>query len=364
MKKLTFAMAGGGTGGHVIPLIAVARELRGRGHDVFFVGTREGLEGRLVPKEHFPIEFITIGGLKRVGMLRTLRTLWQLPLSVARCLGILRKRKPAGVFSLGGYVAGPVTLAAWLIGIPIVLMEPNAMPGMANRKMARFVKRALVSFEPAGKYFPSRKVEVSGLPVRAEFFSVPKKTRSGELTVLLTGGSRGSHRLNEAAKASWRLFREQQVSVKWIHQTGRDEFESMQRDFAEAGANGRIVPFLDDMPAAFAESDLIVCRSGAGAVAEVAAAGKPAIFVPFPFAADDHQLKNAEVLATAGAAKLIADRDFTGSALFDAVTEITGRPGVLEEMGEKARQFAHQDAAQRAASILEQEAARSGADRG
>lgn len=355
-KTATFVLTGGGTGGHVIPAIAVARELQRRGHKLVFVGTREGMESKLVPKENFPIEFIEIGGLKRVGLRQTLRTLVQLPLAVMRSLRILQRHQPAAVFSMGGYVAGPATIAAWLLRRPVVLMEPNAMPGMVNRYMGRFTSRALLSFPEAKAFFPQDRVEMSGLPVRAEFFQIEPKPRSSKLTVLVTGGSRGSRRLNEAGKASWPLFQKQSFPIRWLHQTGSDDQAGMAQAFTESGSEGQVVAFVDNMPQAFAQSDLVVCRSGAGAVAELAAAGKPSILVPFPYAADQHQLRNAEAMSKAGAARLILDKECTGEELFHTIQTMANEPGLLERMGRAARGFAAPQAAQRAADILEQEA--------
>jgi hypothetical protein len=189
VRKLAFLMTGGGTGGHVIPAIAVARELRRRGHSAFFLGTREGLESKLVPPESFPIEYISIGGLKRVGLRQTVRTMLLLPAAVMKSMLLIHKYKPAAVFSMGGYVSGPATIAAWLMARPVVLMEPNAMPGMANRYMAKLARRALLSFPEARQFFPPGRVEMTGLPVRAEFFALPSRPPSGTLTVLVTGGS-------------------------------------------------------------------------------------------------------------------------------------------------------------------------------
>ena len=346
-------MAGGGTGGHVVPLVAVARELVARGHQPVFVGTRTGFEAKLVPAAGFPLEFIEIGGLKRVGLLRTARTLAQLPLSVRRVFGILRRHRPSAVFSLGGYAAGPVVLAALWKRLPIVVMEPNAMPGLTNRQIGRFVTRALVNFPEASQFFPPGKSEVTGLPVRAEFFRIQPKPREAKITVLITGGSQGSRTLNQAAAASWRYFREVAFPVRFIHQTGTPAFEALARKFAESRMEGEIVPFIDDMPAAFAQADLVICRAGAGAVAELAAAGKPSILVPLPHAADEHQLRNAEAFARAGAAQLVLDRDMDGGRLFEEVGKLRSQPQLLESMGQRARAFAHPDAARRAAEILE-----------
>jgi UDP-N-acetylglucosamine--N-acetylmuramyl-(pentapeptide) pyrophosphoryl-undecaprenol N-acetylglucosamine transferase len=347
-------MAGGGTGGHVMPALAVARELRRRGHAAVFVGTRAGLEARLVPREGFPLEFIEIGRLKRVGALEVARTLLELPWRVVQAAGLVRRLRPAAVFSMGGFAAGPVALAACLLRLPLVVMEPNAMPGITNRRLGRCITRALVSFPEAGRYFPEGRWEVTGLPVREEFFAIPPKPREAVLTVLLTGGSQGSRRLNEAARESWPLFAGGPLPVRFIHQTGPAAYPELAAAFAATGLEGELVPFLDDMPGAFARSDLVVCRSGAGAVAELAAAGKPAILVPFPYAADDHQLRNAEAFAAAGAARLVLDREMTGRRLFEEVMSLASEPGRLERMGQAARKLARPGAARRAADILEE----------
>lgn len=349
-----FAMAGGGTGGHVIPALAVARELRERGHEAIFFGTREGFEAKLAPAAGFPMEWIETGGLNRVGWRRTLRTLASLPAALLRCWRLLKKRQVRAVFSMGGYVAGPVVAAAILRGIPIVAMEPNAMPGLTNRWIGRFVARALVSFEEAARYFPKGRSEITGLPVRKEFFAIAPRQPLGVKTVLITGGSRGARSLNRAARESWESFRESGLPVRLLHQTGKDAFEELAREFAATGLDGRVMAFIDDMPAAFSEADLVVCRSGAGAVAEVAAAGKASILVPFPFASDDHQTRNAEALARVSAALLIPDAELSGARLFREVKGLVEAPAKMREMGERARQFAHPGAAKRAADLLEQ----------
>lgn len=343
---MRFVMAGGGTGGHVIPSIAVARELKQKGHEVFFIGTRQGHEGKLVPESGFPIEWIAIGGLMRVGLGQTLKTLWQLPLSVIRCFGLLRG--VSGVFSMGGYVAAPVMIAAWLRRIPIVIMEPNAMPGITNRRLGKIARRVLVSFDEAAAYFPTERVEVTGLPVRAEFFAAPPKALGPKLSVLVTGGSQGSRRLNQAVEGAWPSLQD----VDLIHQVGKTDFGAMQAKWKAARLGGEMVAFITDMPAAFAKADVVVCRSGAGAVSELAAAGKPSILVPFPYAADDHQMKNAQALERIGAAVVVRDHEFDGARLvrelskFDAVT--------LARMSQAARSFAKPGAAARAAKLLEE----------
>ncbi len=350
----TFVMAGGGTGGHVIPAIAVARELKSRGHTPLFVGTRTGFEAKLVPAAGFDIEWIEIGGLKGLGIAKRLRTAMQLPGSVARAAQILRRVRPAAVFSMGGYVAGPVVIAASLVRVPVVAMEPNAVPGFTNRYMGRFNARALVSFPETARFFPAGRAEVTGVPVRREFFAIAAKPAGPELSILITGGSRGSRTLNNAARASWRLFRDAGLAVRIVHQTGLDAHEEIAREFAPSGLAGEVAPFIQDMPGAFAEADLIVCRAGAGAVAELAAAGKPAILVPFPFATDDHQLHNAEAFQRAGAARLVLDKEMTGARLFDEVRQLAADRGLLERMAVNARALGHPKAAERAADVLEE----------
>src|SRR5580704_17019352 len=232
----TFVMAGGGTGGHVIPALAVARELRARGHSVRFIGTRRGIEAKLVPPEGFPIEWIEIGGLKRVGLRKTLSTLTELPVSVWQASRMLDRTAPAAVFSMGGYVAGPVLLAALWKRVPVVVMEPNAVPGFTHRRLARFVARALVSFPETVRWFPEGRAEVTGMPVREEFFSVPPKARGRTLTVLITGGSQGSRTLNRAAEESWALWKKD--AVRLIHQTGVSAYDELAPRFRASGVQG------------------------------------------------------------------------------------------------------------------------------
>ena len=338
----------------MIPALAVARELRRRGHEAFFVGTERGVEARLVPAAGFRLEQVSIGALKRVGAVRRLATLAQLPLSTLRMIGLLRRRRTAAVFSMGGYVAGPPVIAALIARIPLVVMEPNAVPGFTNRRIGRFVTRALLSFPETSRYFRPGRTELTGLPVREEFFTLPPKRREAQFTVLITGGSQGSRTLSRAARESWPLFRDAGPPVRMILQTGKPEFEALRAEFAASGVEGEVVPFIDDMPGAFASADLIVCRAGAGAVAELAAAGKPSVLVPFPFAADDHQLHNADAFARAGAAKLVLDRDCTGAKLHETVRALAADHGALDRIGEAARKFAHPGASRRAAEILEE----------
>ena len=349
---MKFFMAGGGTGGHIIPALAVAEELRSRGHEPVFVGTRHGMEARLVPAAGFPIEWIEIGGLNRVGLLRRLRTLWQLPLSIAKVFSILGHHQAGAVFSMGGYVAGPVVIAALMRGVPVTVMEPNAIPGLTNRKLARFTSRALVNFEETVRFFPAGTAEVTGVPVRKEFFSVPRRSADGRFTILVTGGSQGSRTLNTAGAASWELFARAGAPVRVLHQAGRGSADALAEPFRRSGLAGEVVEFISNMPSAFAQADLIICRAGASTVSELAAAGRPSILVPFPFAADNHQQHNAEAMQKAGAARVVLDRDMTGQRLFDEVTRLMVDRQQLDAMAAAAKTLAKPFAAQKAADVL------------
>lgn len=340
-------MAGGGTGGHVVPLLAVARELKKRGHDVLFIGTRQGFEAKLVPDAGFPIEWIEIGGLKRVGVLKSLMTAAQIPGSVLRSMNLIDHA--AAIFSMGGYVAAPVMLAASLKGVPLIVMEPNAMPGATNRWFSKRARKVLLSFREAADYFRPDQVEFTGLPVRPEFFEITAREPDSDLNILVTGGSRGSQRINAAVRNSWPQLKNLRVWIR--HQTGTAEFEATAKAFAESGLRGEILPFIQNMPQAFADADVVICRSGAGTVAELAAAGKPSILIPFPFAADDHQAKNAQALEKIGAARLVLDKDLDADRLISEIRRLDA--ATLDTMGRAAREFARPGAAERASDLLE-----------
>ncbi len=352
MARNCFLMAGGGTGGHVMPLLAVAEQLRARGHEAFFIGTRNGFEARLVPARGFPLDFIEIGGFQGVGLRAKLRLLWQLPLSILASLASISRHRPAACFSLGGYAAAPPVIASLIRGLPLVVMEPNAMPGLVNRRLGRFARKALLSFPQAASYFPAATVEVTGLPVRDAFFALEPKPFTGSITLLITGGSQGSQTLNRAVRELWPLLRASRLPVRLIHQCGRRDVETISRDFVSTGLDGEVSAFLDDMPSAVAAADLVLSRAGAGAVSELAAAGRPAILVPFPFATDDHQAKNAQAFVDAGAALMFRDEELTGNTLHDLLHRFLADPATLSSMASASRSLAKSGAAHRAADIL------------
>ncbi|MCX6613649.1 MAG: undecaprenyldiphospho-muramoylpentapeptide beta-N-acetylglucosaminyltransferase [Acidobacteria bacterium] len=350
MAGKCFLMAGGGTGGHVMPLLAVAEQLRTRGQSPYFIGTKTGFEARLVPERKFPIEYIEIGGFVGLGLARKLKLLYQLPLAILKCLGSIRKNKPVACFSLGGYAAAPPVVASLLSGLPLIVMEPNAMPGVVNRWMGRFAYKALLSFPQAASYFPARAVEITGLPVREEFFAIEAKPFTGELTLLITGGSQGSQTLNNAVRELWPLLHG--LNVRLIHQCGRSQEEQLRQDFTQTCLKGEVKAFIEDMPAAYQAADLVLSRAGAGTVSELAAAGRPAILVPFPFAADDHQAKNAQAVVDAGAGFMFRDSELTGKAILDIITNFNQHPDQLAAMSARAHALRQPGAAARAADIL------------
>jgi UDP-N-acetylglucosamine--N-acetylmuramyl-(pentapeptide) pyrophosphoryl-undecaprenol N-acetylglucosamine transferase len=335
-------LAGGGTGGHVIPAIAIAEELRKRGHTAGFVGTERGIEVRLVPKAGFPLYLVKIGALNRVSFATRLRTLINLPLSIFAAMRILRRFRAQAVIGVGGYAAGPATIAAVLLHIPVVLFEPNVVPGYANRAVARFAAKAAVHFAQTGRWF--RSFEVTGVPVRPGFFALPKR-RSEQPTLFVFGGSQGAHALNRIVRESAAELLQRIPNLNLVHQTGSREFSDICNFYTKHRINVEVSSFIDDMPQSFADADLIVCRSGASTVAEIAAAGKCALFVPFPGAADDHQLRNAELLAQEDAALLISESELSAERFVQEVTALLGDPARMAAMATKARGLAHPNAA-------------------
>jgi len=343
-------IAGGGTGGHVIPAIAIAQELRSRYNaEIVFVGTARGIETRLVPAAGFALELINVGALNRVSLATRIKTLLGLPSAVSQSMSLLRKFKPDVMIGVGGYASGPAMLAGAMLRLPLMAFEPNVVPGVANRLLARWVKAAAVHFAATQKYFPN--AVVTGVPVRREFFAVPAPSPQAPPTLLVFGGSQGAHALNLAVMQALPALAAQVSGIHLIHQSGQSDFEAAQSAAAHAAILAEVSPFIDDMPAAFARADLIVCRSGASTVAEIAAAAKPAIFVPLPTAADDHQRHNAETLANAGAAVLLPQAKLTPERLTQDVVSLLRDRDRLSQMGAVARHFAHPDAALQIASL-------------
>ena len=357
-------IAGGGTGGHVIPALAIARELQKQYKaEILFVGTARGIENRLVPQAGFGLMRIKVGALKGVSVWTRLRTLFGLPLAILESRRIIKVFAPDVVVGVGGYASGPAMAAAILAKIPTLAFEPNVVPGLANRLVGHRVSAAAVHFEETQKYF--RNVEVVGVPVRAEFFTGQAvdgnraNAGAGPPVLLVFGGSQGAHAISAAVTEAMPVIRRKIPELCVIHQTGERDYNEVQEAYARAGIAAEVSAFIDNMPQAFAKADLLVCRSGASTVAEITAAGKPAIFIPFPRAADDHQRRNAETIASAGAAVLIPQAELTPERLAATVTELLSNPQRLKEMSERARRLAHVDAAGRMARMVAELAGKS-----
>jgi UDP-N-acetylglucosamine--N-acetylmuramyl-(pentapeptide) pyrophosphoryl-undecaprenol N-acetylglucosamine transferase len=350
-SKLRVLIAGGGTGGHVIPALAIARELRdAHAAEVKFVGTARGLETRLVPEAGFPLELIHVGQLKNVSLLTRARTLTDLPRGILRCIFLLRAYKPHVVVGVGGYASGPAMLAAVLLRIPTLAFEPNAVPGLANRLIGRYVTAAAVNFDATRRYFPKADARVTGIPVRPDFFALaPTLPNSVKRCLLVFGGSQGARILNEAMPQILFPLLRDVPGLTVLHQSGPRTEAATRQAYLDTGADEsrwQVSAYLDDMPARFAAADLILCRSGASTMAELAAAGKPSLLVPFAAATDDHQRKNAEVFVAANAAAMLLESELHAQRLLDTLKSLLLDPRALTAMGSHARTLAHPDAVQ------------------
>ena len=336
-------LAGGGTGGHVIPALAIANQLKkSYGAEILFIGTARGIENRLVPAAGFPLQLVRVGALKNVSLTTRLKTAFDLPRAVWDAGRMLNEFAPDVVIGVGGYASGPAMLAAVVKHIPTLAFEPNVVPGFANRVVARFVSAAAVHFEETAKYF--RRSEVTGVPVRQAFFEIAPK-HGGTPTVLVFGGSQGAHAINDAMIRCLSVLRKEAPGIHIIHQTGERDYNDALAAYRNLGESAEVSKFIEDMPAAFARADLVVCRSGASTVAEITAAGKPAIFVPFPRAADDHQRINAEALAREGAAVVVEESRLQGVWLAETIAALLQDPHRLQQMSAAARSLAHPNAA-------------------
>jgi len=342
-------IAGGGTGGHIIPALAIANQLKKSYEaEVLFIGTARGIENRLVPAAGFPLQLVRVGALKNVSLMTRAKTAFDLPRAIWDAGHMLNVFAPDVVIGVGGYASGPAMLAAVVKHIPTLAFEPNVVPGFANRVVARFVSAAAVHFAETAKYF--RHAEVTGVPVRQAFFDIAPK-RGGTPTVLVFGGSQGAHAINEAMIRCLRVLRREAPGIHIIHQTGERDYNDALAAYQSSGESAEVFKFIEDMPAAFARADLVVCRSGASTVAEIAAAGKPAVFVPFPRAADDHQTVNAMALERVGAAVLVEESKLDVVWLAETIATLLGDSGRLQRMGAAARGLAHPNAARDIAAM-------------
>jgi UDP-N-acetylglucosamine--N-acetylmuramyl-(pentapeptide) pyrophosphoryl-undecaprenol N-acetylglucosamine transferase len=347
MSPLRVVIAGGGTGGHLYPGIAVARELLRRLPEtlVSFAGTARGIEARVIPKEGLALDLIRSAGLKGKSQLSMLRGLALLPMSAVDAWQIVTRRAPHLVIGVGGYSSGPVVLVAALRGVPTLLLEQNAVPGLTNRLLARVVDAAAVTFDATVSYF-GRRAFVTGNPVRPEFFDTsPPDPAGGRPRILIFGGSQGAHAINMAMVEAAARLATHPGRLAITHQTGERDLERVREAYRAAGLEARVEPYLFAMDREMKGADLVICRAGATTIAELTAAGRPALLVPLPTATDDHQRKNAVILSSAGAADIIEQRMLTGAALAERILALAGDRARLATMAAAARRLARPDAA-------------------
>lgn len=312
-RKIRIIVAGGGTGGHLFPGIAVAEELRSGGKaEVLFIGTDRKINTEVLRRYGFTLQTIQAEGIKGRGLIGGLRALFMVPRAIFQTLAILRGFRPHLVLGVGGYVSGPATLAGWLTGIKTAIQEQNAVPGLTNRILGHIANRIFISYPESKDYFPAQKTVLTGNPIRRDLFrSVAKDSGAkGLFTILILGGSQGAHRLNEIVAEALAKLGDLRDSLRFIHQTGEKDEGWVQEAYHQAGVKGEVAAFIKDMGWAYGQADLVLCRAGASTLAELTALGKPSLLVPYPYAANNHQEVNARCLEKAGAARV-----FTQSVL-------------------------------------------------
>ena len=346
-RAASFLFAGGGTGGHLYPGIAVARELQRRlpSARIAFAGTARGLEARVVPRDGFALDVLRSTGLKGRSRWARLKGLTVVPLSLADSWRILSRRRPDVVIGVGGYSSGPVVLLAALRGVPTLVLEQNALPGLTNRLLARWVRAAAVAYPEALPVFRGKGF-LAGNPVRPEFFAPGRTPRvAGVFRLLILGGSQGAHAINTAMIAAAPALFARIAGLTLVHQTGERDLAEVRAAYARAGVTVRAEAFLDPVADEMKSADVVVGRAGATTLAELAAAGTPAVLVPLPTAADDHQRRNAEAVGRAGAALVLLQADMTPARLVDTVASLASDPVRLARMSEAMRTLARPDAA-------------------
>jgi UDP-N-acetylglucosamine--N-acetylmuramyl-(pentapeptide) pyrophosphoryl-undecaprenol N-acetylglucosamine transferase len=350
-------IAGGGTGGHVFPALAIAREWMSRGsdRDVVLVGTQRGIEMKLVPQAGLPLETLRVAGLKGKGGVTLVKNLAMLGSGLSDAFGVLKRHEPVAAFGVGGYAAGPMMLATWLKGIPNVIFEPNAEPGLTNKVLARFAKRIAAGYEVSAKAWGA-KAQVTGCPVREEFFFIQPRKPEKPLRLLVTGGSQGALPINRAFIDSMNLLAARKNELQIVHQTGERDYNTVKAAYDQNEFRAEVVPFLGNMAERFAWADLLVCRAGAITVAEVAAAGRAAVFVPFGRATDSHQLRNAQEMVKGGAGHLIRESALTPEHLSKEIFSLLDQPQEIETLSKNARKLAYPDAARAIVDLIERAA--------
>ncbi len=345
-------IAGGGTGGHLFPALAVAEAFKDREpeNEILFVGSRRGLEARVVEREGYALKTIRAHSLKGKSFSGKFWSLMTMPQSLLQAESLLLSFKPDMVLGVGGYASGPMVLTAWAMGYPTSIHEQNVFPGLSNRILGRFVDRIFISFADSALHFPRGKTLLTGHPVRKKIR--PRGSGTGprpgdKFTLFIFGGSQGAHPLNRAMQEALTDLREWRDRLRLIHQTGEKDYAEVQQAYGREGFEAEVHPFLRDMERAYGEADLVLCRAGATTLFELMATGLPAILIPYPHAANDHQTLNAQTMAQAGAAVLVADGDLNGARLSRVLKELMQDPQRLRKMGEQAAALATPGAARK-----------------
>jgi UDP-N-acetylglucosamine--N-acetylmuramyl-(pentapeptide) pyrophosphoryl-undecaprenol N-acetylglucosamine transferase len=352
-------IAGGGTGGHVFPALAIAQEWKSRGaeREVVLVGTQRGIEMKLVPQAGVPLETLRVAGLKGKGGTTLVKNLAMLGSGLADAFDVIQRHKPAVAFGVGGYAAGPMLLATWLRGIPNVIFEPNAEPGFTNKVLARFARRIATGYKVSARRW-GKKAVVTGCPVRQEFFQIRPRAPQKPYRLLVTGGSQGALPVNRAFLAAAGLLSTRKEELRIVHQTGERDYNDVKAAYERCDFPAEVLPFLGNMAERFAWADLIVCRAGAITAAEVAAAGRAAIFIPFGRATDSHQLRNAQEMTNAGAGRVITEPELTAERLKNEIFSLLDQPREIETMAMQARSLAYPHAARDIVNLIEEAARR------
>ncbi len=350
-------IAGGGTGGHVFPALAIAQEwlTRGQEREVVLVGTERGIEMKLVPQAGLPLETLRVAGLKGKGGATFVKNVAMLVPAMLDARRVLRKHKPVAAFGVGGYAAGPMLLATWLGRVPNIIFEPNAEPGLTNRLVARISRRIATGYEISARVW-GKKATVTGCPVRPEFFSIAPRRPEKPFRLLITGGSQGALPINRTFVDAMDTLAARKGEMSIVHQTGERDYNAVRTAYARREINAEVVPFLTNMAERFAWADVIVCRAGAITAAEIAAAGRAAIFIPFGAATDSHQLRNAQEMQRAGAGRLIAENELTAERLTSEIFSLLDRPEELETQSKAARSLARPDATRDIVNLIEEAA--------
>ena len=356
-------ITGGGTGGHLFPALAVHDALRARrpGASALFVGAAGGVEATMLPRRGYAFRGLAASQVSGAGLRKRAQAALRLPGAVLEAVRLLRAFQPQVVFGVGGYASVSTVLAAKLTRIPSVIHEQNIFPGLANRALGRLASRVAVSFEGSAHFFPAGRVVVTGNPVRAEIRAGDARAARERLglapepfTVLVFGGSQGAHRLNLALQEALPDLSAERERLQFVHATGERDLPEVRQAYAQARIRARADAFIDGMAAAYQAADFVICRAGAGTIFELASVGKPALLVPFPYAANDHQRLNAEAAVKAGAAWILLDQYCDGRRLIASVRAAMAKPAQLLEMGRRAQELARPDAAERIVDLLDQ----------